>query len=108
MLSETKRGLTKKQQRFAPFSPLLVGVLSETCLPALACAMASCLSVPYWSGCSVKPVPMTASVFDSNAFSPLLVGVLSETLIKGESYAGMAKLSVPYWSGCSVKRIGLA
>ena len=36
------------------FSPLLVGVLSETPFLAPVILKPRCLSVPYWSGCSVK------------------------------------------------------
>ena len=62
------------------------------------------LSVPYWSGCSVKLPSRFGLPNLSNSFSPLLVGVLSETVSAlGRIVGAELPLSVPYWSGCSVK-----
>jgi len=62
------------------------------------------LSVPYWSGCSVKRIRARPTSIKDKAFSPLLVGVLSETGTLRPGLYGLC-LSVPYWSGCSVKQI---
>jgi len=64
----------------ATFSPLLVGVLSETTPPCLGpIGWVLILSVPYWSGYSVKQYFTAFVMREHTTFSPLLVGVLSET-----------------------------
>ena len=81
VLSETKAEIEKRRKR-STFSPLLVGVLSETIAFMTGGAVAKQLSVPYWSGCSVKQVvAIRRSRARQFSFSPLLVGVLSETEI---------------------------
>jgi len=80
VLSETRPTFTGQQRIFFPFSPLLVGVLSET------------------RDKGTVPVERTPT------FSPLLVGVLSETGYGRRLTFADVALSVPYWSGCSVKQ----
>ena len=85
------------------FSPLLVGVLSETRHFTASSSKMGKLSVPYWSGCSVKHKREMDVLGEFIAFSPLLVGVLSETAAVYNDVYRSIDLSVPYWSGCSVK-----
>ena len=95
--------LLREMERITTFSPLLVGVLSETEISPHACKTASVLSVPYWSGCSVKHIAARTAEISGVTFSPLLVRVLSETKIAMPRKSIALFLSVPYWSGCSVK-----
>ena len=105
MLSETWRRYTRTGTWFEPFSPLLVGVLSETRGAVEEAPLSGGLSVPYWSGCSVKRLGYWISNKGLVTFSPLLVGVLSETHKRYSASTGSSSLSVPYWSGCSVKQM---
>jgi len=72
-------GADNPAREYTAFSPLLVGVLSETKFLVFSVCCRRYLSVPYWSGCSVK----------RPGGAPQLITALT--------------LSVPYWSGCSVK-----
>jgi len=68
VLSETRQQATAVEALKAAFSPLLVGVLSETRSQGQNPQAAHVLSVPYWSGCSVKHEYILVEYLDPSLF----------------------------------------
>ena len=86
------------------FSPLLVGVLSETRIDFRHKDKQELLSVPYWSGCSVKHFGEVLVCFLVNLSVPYWSGCSVKRPDTTDNDGDLNSLSVPYWSGCSVKR----
>ena len=91
----------------SPFSPLLVGVLSETKERIEKTVVDVSFSPLLVGVLSETPGMVGNKRINDTPFSPLLVGVLSETMNSWPSSSGEGDLSVPYWSGCSVKLGGV-
>ncbi len=98
MVGMSERGLR------CPFSSLLIGMCFATCVPHLPGVPQFCLSVPFSSGCALRPrgLMLNSKIFVIIFQFPSHRDVLCDQAFCDESKLANS-LSVPFSSGCALR-----